>query len=283
MPTSAAKNETRDVSDQQLAMFTALIYDKTGVRIPPQKKTLLSNRLRRRMKVREIDCYDKYYQLLKRAGGSDPEWDQLFQEVTTHETYLFRDTAQWEWFQQGFIAEVLADVRHGRRPRRLRLWSAACSTGDEAYTMAACLAGNLADHPEWTIEIVGTDIGVGAVEEASNATFNDRRMQEVPETLKRRFFRQRRGETTWEPLPTLTKMTSFKKHNLMTPLAEAPFDIVFLKNVLIYFDDESKKQVLSNVIDRIKSGGYLVTGRAEGVGHLLQGVSREQTWLHRKP
>jgi chemotaxis protein methyltransferase CheR len=283
MSVPAAANEAREVSDDQLLKYADLIYAKTGVRIPPQKKTLLSNRLRRRLKALSLDCYQQYYELLNRLRRDDPEWDYLFQEVTTHETFLFREMVQWDWFRDDYLKAVHASAMRNERPRRLRVWSAACSTGDEAYTMAVCIADALPDFERWQIQIVGTDIGVGVLEEAATPVFNARRMRDVPEKYRKRYFRQRRGEDAWEPVDAIRKLTHFKKHNLMQPLAEAPFDVVFIKNVLIYFDDASKQTVLDHVIDRLTPGGYLITGRAEGVTQFLKNFQRMQPWLHGKP
>lgn len=97
----------------------------------PQKKTLLSNRLRRRLKQTGIEDFGEYYRHLKGLRPNDPEWDLLLQEITTHETYLFRDEAQWDWFRNTFLPQCASEVRSGTAQRSLRVWSAACSTGDE--------------------------------------------------------------------------------------------------------------------------------------------------------
>ncbi|HUT14523.1 MAG TPA: CheR family methyltransferase, partial [Thermoguttaceae bacterium] len=107
------------------------IYDRTGIRVSPQKKTLLSNRLRRRLKQTGIEDFGEYYRHLKGLRPNDPEWDLLLQEITTHETYLFRDEAQWDWFRNTFLPQCASEVRSGTAQRSLRVWSAACSTGDE--------------------------------------------------------------------------------------------------------------------------------------------------------
>ena len=117
----------RQITDQQLAKYSKLIYERTGVRISPQKKSLLSNRVRRRLRATGIDNYDAYLQKLVSIAADDPEWDAYLQEITTHETYLFRDGAHWEWLQQTFLPQFVKNATQNR----LRIWSAACSTGDE--------------------------------------------------------------------------------------------------------------------------------------------------------
>lgn len=269
------------VSDAELQRYADLIYRKTGIRISPQKKTLLSNRLRRRLRETGINSYTDYYEHLTKLPPRHPEWDAFLQEITTHETYLFRDEIQWQWFRKKFLPEIAAQQKSA--VKSLRIWSAACSTGDEAFTAACCIAAELPDLRSWRITILGTDIGLGAVEQARSATFGERAMRLVPDDLKRRFFDKLPTAEVWRAKPLLTSLTTFRQHNLMEPLPERPFDLIFLKNVLIYFDVASKRVVLNNVLKVLRPAGYLVVGAAEGVGDLLAGMQRLQPWLYQKP
>ncbi|MBN2022691.1 MAG: protein-glutamate O-methyltransferase CheR [Pirellulales bacterium] len=270
------------VTDSQLARYARMIYDRTGIRVSPHKKTLLSNRLRRRLRETGIAGFDAYYEHLRRLRPNDPEWDAFLQEITTHETYLFRDEVQWDWFRQRFLPDLVESARSGGRPRRLWIWSAACSTGDEPYTIACCIAAGLPDLSTWEIRVLGTDIGAGALEKAEEAVFCQRAMHLVrPE--HHRFFTKARDAHIWQAKPILRKMVSFRRHNLMEPLAEGPFDLVVLKNVLIYFDVTSKKRVLENVRSRIRAGGLLMAGAADGVADLVRDYQRIQPWLFQRP
>ncbi len=269
-----------DVTAEQLDRYARLIYDKIGVAISPQKATLLSNRLRRRLRATGLDCYDSYFELLKKTPASDPEWDAFLQEVTTHETYLFRDQTHWDWLQDVYTPELVASARAGSRQAKLRVWSAACSTGDEAYTIACCLADRLSG---WTIDILGTDVGAGAVETARQGVFGERAMRLVPPVLRQRFFQKAAHPKSWEAKPNLRAMLRFKVHNLLEPLKESPFDLIVLKNVLIYFDTKSKHKVLNHVRRLLRPDGALITGPAEGVSELLKDMQSTQGWLHRFP
>jgi chemotaxis protein methyltransferase CheR len=276
-------NQLRDadqVTEDELARYADLIYKRTGIRISPQKRTLLSNRIRRRLKATGIPDYAHYFTHLKGLPGTDPEWDAFLQEITTHETYLFRDPLVWDWFRGQFLSEVQAQARAGTRPKTLRIWSAAASTGDEAYTIACCLAERLVALDDWRIEIVGTDIGVGALEQARAAEFGERAMRLVPAELKRRFFTATQDQH-WKAKPILSRWMAFRQHNLLEPFGGMPFDIVFLRNVLIYFDAPSKRTALSHLSKSIRPGGLLVSGPAEGIGDLITGYERLQPWLYR--
>jgi chemotaxis protein methyltransferase CheR len=288
------------VTDVQLARYAELIYVRTGIRVSPQKKTLLSNRLRRRLRSTGIEGFEAYYQRLKDLPPQDPEWDAFLQEITTHETYLFRDPAQWDWLRNVYLPGHhvrmvgAASARSSGGRAGLRIWSAACSTGDEAFTAACCVAAcmpalTIGHHvpPLGTsglvgVQILGTDIGVGAVEQAKTGVFGERAMGLVPDAYRKSYFTKAKHSEVWQARPVLTRMVAFRQHNLLEPLREKPFDLVFLKNVLIYFDRDSKKQVMANVQPMIRPGGLLVAGTAEGVSDLVRDLMRIEPWLYQR-
>jgi chemotaxis protein methyltransferase CheR len=281
IPAIVATTTLKQVSDAELGNFAQLIYARTGIHVSPQKKMLLSNRLRRRLRDTGIESFAEYFQHLKRLKDTDPEWDAFLQEITTHETYLFRDESQWNWFRADFLAARAAEGNAGRS-KTLRMWSAACSTGDEPYTAACCIAATLPNLTQWDVRILGTDIGVGALEQARTGVFGERAMRLTPEDYRRRFFSKASDAQLWHARPVLMSMLEFRQHNLMTPLKEKPFDIVFLKNVLIYFDAASKRTVMEHVRAMIRPGGLLVAGAAEGITEIVKDFKRLQPWLYQK-
>ncbi len=272
----------QQISDRLLAKFADLVYKRTGIRLSPQKKALLSNRLRRRLRETGIKSFEDYYKHIKNISEDDPEWDAFLQEITTHETFLFRDEVHWEWFQDQYLEQLAREARQGKRPRRLHIWSAACSTGDEPVTLACCIAARLPNAHLWDIKILGTDIGIGALQQAKQAKFGTRAMSRVPADYRQRFFNQL-DDHTWQAKPLLTRWISYQQHNLLEPLRSGRFDLIVLKNVLIYFDVESKKRVLENILRVLYPGGYLLTGAAEGVANIRGSLKRVYPWLFQKP
>ncbi|RCS56028.1 protein-glutamate O-methyltransferase CheR [Bremerella cremea] len=268
---------TSQVTDDQMRRYAKMIYEVAGIEISPAKKQLLSNRIRRRLKQTGIADFEEYFKFLSKLPTSHEEWDGFLQEVTTHETYLFRDESNWKWLRGEFIPEIQKSGKNS-----LRVWSAACSTGDEAYTIACCLAEDIRNLSAWRIQILGSDIGIGAVREAQEARFGERSMRLVPESLKNRHFKRVGDVNVWEPNAKLRAMTSFRQHNLLDRLSGAPFDLVFLKNVLIYFNVDSKKRVMKNIEQTMKPGGFLVAGAAEGIGDLMGAFQRIHPWLYQK-
>jgi chemotaxis protein methyltransferase CheR len=267
------------VNDAQQARYSRLIYERTGIRMSPQKKMLLSNRLRRRLRDTGIRNFEAYYRYLRSIEDNDSEWDKLFQEITTHETYLFRDENQWDWFSRVFLKDHTSRLRASGRERRLRIWSAACSTGDEVYTIACCIAAHLPNPRAWQLDILGTDLAVGEIERAKKGVFGARAMRLVPPEYIQFFDKDEESET-WSARPILREMIRFDRHNLMEPLRGPAFDLVFLKNVLIYFDKESKRKTLENVGPMVKPGGFMVAGAAEGVTNLTTQFKRIEPWLY---
>jgi len=272
----------RQVTDRELSRFAELIYARTGIRVSPRKKALLSSWLRERLRRTGTRILADYYARLKHLRPDDSEWDALLQEITDHESHLFRDEVHWDWFRNEFLAQCAAEARRAKHKRTLRIWSAGCSTGDEPITVACCIAGCLPNFRQWKIWILGTDIGIGALEQAASGVFGRRAMRLVAEDCRRRFFTKVEGVQIWRAKPVLTEMIEFRRHNLMLPLHERPFDLVLLKNVLIYFDSQSKQRVVENVCKAIRPGGLLLSG-AEAVADLGRPCQRLQPWLYRKP
>ena len=270
------------LSDAMFRQFVMLIYRHTGIRVAPEKKLLLSNRLRRRMRECRIAEFGDYFHHVRRLTDDDPEWDAFIQEITTHESYLFRDQTQWDWFRDVFLAGRVTAARRNKAAKTLRLWSAACSTGDEPVTAACCVASCIHDWTQWRVHILCSDIAKGSVEQAQNAEFGERAMRFVPDRMRRCFFTKAADAKNWRPRPVVTDMLTFRRHNLMQPLGGRPFDLVMLRNVLMYFDAASKDAVLKNIRKMLPPGGVLMVGCTESVADLLPDFHRLSVGLYQK-
>lgn len=271
------------LSVAQLQRFVSLVYETTGMRFTEKKKTLVTSRLKSRMKANSLTNYDEYLDLLEciRKKKGHPEWSAFLEAITTHETYFYRHERQWKWFRETFIPELEVQAAAGTREYKVRIWSAACSRGDEAYTAACCLDSTLDDPKRWNVEIVGTDIGADTVESAQNPLYNERSVRNVPTSVKRELFKEvQKG--FWAPNDRLRKWVSFRTHNLLDVLREnAKFDLIFLNNVMIYFDAESKQKVVTNLLKSLARNGYLVVGPAEGVTRYVTDRERVNSFLYR--
>jgi len=270
------------ITAEQFDRFKKLIYEQCGIRLDDRKLTLLSRRLKPLLKELGMDSVDHYYQLVKSPKGKD-ELIRLLTAVTTNETSFYRTQPHFDWFQNQFIEEVLNNNRAGKHPQNLRIWSAACSVGAEPYTLAFCIAEKRLRFAGWKISILGTDISELSLGAAKAARYRMRMLTGLPDTKLNRYFRQIEGSTQeYEVRSEYREMVDFRRHNLMDPIAERPFHCIFLRNVLIYFDTQSKQSVLHNMAAALAPGGYLVIGPSEGIYGLENPLEKVSTFLYRK-
>jgi chemotaxis protein methyltransferase CheR len=269
------------LNPQQFDQFRAFIYDKSGIKVDDKKVTLLSNRIRRRLQAGDFENFDVYYRFLTSTAGA-AETEYFLDAITTNETFFFRTQKHFEWLQHDLLPELLAQQRAGTRSRSLRIWSAGCASGAEPYTIAICLAENMHRLRDWSLQILGTDISEEELRTAREARFKPRSVEAVTGKLRRRYFQHLAEADLWEVRPEIKKLVEFKKHNLMTPPPEPRFDCIFIRNVLIYFDRESKRVAIGNLISALAVGGYLLVGPSEGIYDMLEPLTRISPLLYQK-
>ena len=273
--------QIEQLSPQQFERFRNLIYTMSGIRISDNKFSMLSNRIRRRLKAGEFAGFDAYYRYLTSPQGNG-EIEHFLDEITTNETFFFRTASHFEWFKSELISQMVSAERRGARSRSLRIWSAGCATGAEPYSIAICLQENLFRLRDWSLTIVGTDISEEALREAREGVFKHRAVEAATERQLRRCFQSREGDH-WQVRPEVKKFVRFERHNLMTRMSEPPFDCIFIRNVLIYFDQDSKRTVVNNLIRALTPGGFLIVGPSEGIYSMLEPLERLSTFLYQKP
>ncbi len=271
-----------ELTEDEFHRFIALIYRVSGVRIPTTKRVLITNRLRRRLRALNITKFSDYYALLTgpKAQGEMP---QFLDEVTTHETYFFRDAHHFEWFGNEFLEEMQTQARLRKRPKGFKVWSAASSTGEELYSMAMKLAEQRAAFSGWDITLLGTDLSMASLQTAREAKYDTRSLRRLGPPERKKWFDPGATPETWVLKPEVKALAKFKHHNLLIPTRDGPFDCVFIKNVLIYFDPESKKTAVKHLIASLAKGGYLVVGPTEGIFSMLDPLEKLKPWLYRMP
>ena len=205
------------LTPDQFTMFQKFIYEQTGIWTLDGKTALLSNRIRRRLRDRGLESFDDYYKLLT-AGTMAGELQAFIDAITTNETHFFRTSDHFDWFAGPFLDGVIARATAGQRERSLRVWSAACSTGEEPYSLAICLAENAPRLAGWTLQVVGTDICETALQAARAATYGPKAVELVsPERLARHFIADP-GRETWRLKPAVAGLCEFRRHNLLDPM-----------------------------------------------------------------
>jgi len=270
------------LTPEQFTLFQQFIYRHTGIWTLDGKVALLSNRIRRRLRDRGLESFDDYYKLLV-SGTVAGELEAFIDAITTNETHFFRTVEHFDWFTGPFLDEMIARATAGKRERSLRIWSAACSTGEEPYSLAICLVENAPRLAGWTLQIVGTDICASALASARTATYGPKAVEHVsPERLARHFV-VGPAKDTWRLKPAVASLCDFRRHNLLEPMAGPPFDCIFIRNVLIYFDRTSKPIALRHLVDTLQSGGFLVAGSTDGAHDFLNGLERRSNFVYQKP
>jgi chemotaxis protein methyltransferase CheR len=269
------------LTDLELERFIELVYRVSGIRIPNTKKILVTNRVRRRLKANNIEGFSEYYAFLTSPAGAN-EMPRFLDEITTNETFFFRDIHQYQWFGDSFLPELSQQAKLRKRPMRLRVWSAAASTGAELYSVAIRIQEQRHLLAGWSIQLLGTDLSGAALKLASEGVFDGRTLRLVDDAVRRRFFEQDSSPDRWRVKSEIRDMARWKTHNLLDRLDEDPFDCVFLKNVLIYFDSASKQTVARRVVEALAPASYLVLGPSEVMGKTLDSLKKRQTWLYQK-
>lgn len=261
------------LSDREFALFQQLMYQSTGVDLADSKKAMVFSRLAKRLHHLNLDSFEHYFH--KIASGSDPaELQRVLDLLTTHETYFFREPKHFNWLTE----QVLPELRAQRKNRQaLRIWSAASSTGEEAYSLAMVLMDHLGPQVPW--EVFGSDISTEVIERARTGIYRMERINGLPPAYLRRFCLRGTGgrEGTLLIDKTLRQRVRFATANLNAPLADnGMFDVIFLRNVLIYFDLPTKQAVVERVAGQLKPGGWLFVGHSES----LNGISPHLQLIH---
>ncbi|MBS1208916.1 MAG: chemotaxis protein methyltransferase CheR [Proteobacteria bacterium] len=250
----------QDLSEQCFQVLRDLFEHESGIRLPSDKKPLVVSRLQHRLIQRRAKSFEDYCALLK-SPAEAAERQCFVDALTTHETFFFRDPRQF----QHLASQALPTLPQ----RPVRIWSAAASTGEEAYSLAMTLAETFG-LAGW--ELLGSDISERVIEHAARGLYPQYRLDNMPSEYMKKYCRRGLGEYAGHLLVNadLRNRTRFFRHNLLDATANlGTFDVIFLRNVLIYFDPPRRLQILRNVTARLRPGGYLYIGNTESLSESL--------------
>jgi chemotaxis protein methyltransferase CheR len=268
--------ETGSISDREFLKYQELLHRIAGISLPITKKALLCGRLAKRLRHHGLDDYGAYYELI--AGGRQPaELQAAIDLLTTNETHFFREPKHFDVLRN----RILPTLKPGRT---CRIWSAASSTGEEAYTIAMVLAEALGEAGPW--EVLGSDISTRVLEQARAGLYSMERAHEIPAAYLSRYCL--RGvddqEGTLLVDRRLRARVSFQQINLNASLPNVgEFDVIFLRNVMIYFDMAMKRQVVSRLAQKLKPGGWFIIGHSESLNGVTDALPQEMPTVYRKP
>jgi chemotaxis protein methyltransferase CheR len=251
-----------ELSDHHFERIRAIVYRNCGISLHESKKVLLSTRLRKRLRATGCKSYGEYLKLLKENEGGD-ELIMMLDAVSTNTTGFFREMKHFE-----FLRDTVFPSYQARGLKRLRLWSAGCSSGEESYTLAICLLEYFGEISSFDIKILATDISTKVLNQAAEGIYSDKRLVNIPKYQLSKYFQRGTGKRAgfYRIKPELRQMVEFRRHNLMHKLEfEDSFHLIFCRNVMIYFDNENRQAIVERFHRCLLEGGYLVLGHAESI------------------
>ncbi len=264
----------RPISEKEFAFFQALIHREAGIYLSPVKKALLEGRLSRRVRELGLTSFGAYYRRVVEGDGK--ELVRLLDYISTNETHFFREPQHFEFLEKHVFPEWTAQAATAHRARRVRVWSTACSTGEEPYSLAMTLWAYFSPAAGWEIEILATDLSTRALERARAAIWPLERAREIPPRyLKSCMLRGTRSQAgKIKVSPEIRSVVEFQRLNLKddTYPVTGFFDLIFCRNVLIYFDSELRLRVIQRLLNHLAPTGYLFLGHAETLSSLADRV-----------
>ena len=252
------------MSDEEFLLFRDTVYSHCGIYFDEDSKYLLEKRLSRRLTALNLTTFRDYYHFLKYNRKRDQELMDIMDILTTNETYFFRESFQLKAFTDEIIPELLQRKSAGN-DRTLRIWSAGCSTGEEPFTIAMLLR-EIKELRDWKIEIIGTDISQRVLQHARRGVYGKSSFRATDEYYIKRFFQEQEGgfriNDEVRELVTISHLNLFDTHRMVML---GKMDLIFCRNVIIYFDAAAKKQVVEAFHNSLYNGGFLLLGHSESL------------------
>jgi chemotaxis protein methyltransferase CheR len=270
------------LSDSEFNKLSKFIYDNYGIKLPLAKKTMLQSRLLKRLRSLKMNTFGEYINYLFSTEGMQNEVLFMIDEVSTNKTDFFRENAHFEFMTNELLPHFMKS-----NINNLNVWSSASSSGEEVYTLAMVLSEFKEKYPLLNFNILGTDISKTMLSKAITAIYSENTIVHIPMHLKKKYFLRSKdiNAKTVRVVQSLREKTSFQLLNLMNKNYDTKipsFDIIFCRNVLIYFDRETQEKVLNKLIDKLKPNGFLFLGHSESVTNMKLNVKQVKPTIFMK-
>jgi chemotaxis protein methyltransferase CheR len=268
------------LSEHELSEIRMLIEERTGICFDESRERFFSTRVREHLRAKGLA---RGTDLLRSMRKSNVEYEALLERLLTQETSFFRYPGVYEAFEKRVLPELHVK-KFWKNPRTLRIWSAGCSTGEEPYSIAITIADSLSFADSWNVEILATDVGRHALKHAERGIYSGRSIASVNEKqLANHFSALEKGQ---QIKPRLRKMVSFAQMNLASPIYLGRMDVIFCMNVLIYFSEGRRRELVQRFYETLEPGGYLFLGHSESISKMpvkFQAIVLNDCILYRKP
>ena len=256
------------LTPSQFHQLSTFIYQQVGIKMPEVKKTMLESRLQKRLRALSMENFNDYVTYLFSKEGQSKELIHMLDVITTNKTDFFREPAHFEHLTQIVIPEFNRKVNY----KPLLIWSAGCSTGEEPYTLAMVLENEVNAGIIPSYKIHATDISTNVLEKAIEAIYNLDKISTLPMDIKRKYFLKNKdlNSKTVRIIPELRSRISFERFNFMdeTYYSSELYDVIFCRNVIIYFDNQTQEKVIQKLCTRLKPGGFLFLGHSESITNM---------------
>ncbi len=273
------------LSPRDFTRLSRFIYDHCGIKLPPVKRTMIESRLRKRLRVLEMPSFSQYCDYVLEERGGVEELVAMIDLVTTNKTDFFREPEHFTYLTDTVLPEW-CEATGPRRSQPFNVWSAGCSSGEEPYTMAMVLSEFATGNPGFAFKISATDISTRVLETAKTAIYAIERIAPVPLALRRKYLLKSRnpGTEVVRIIPELRQKVSFSQLNFMDRTFgwQEQLDVIFCRNVIIYFDRPTQERLINKFCEHLKPGGYLFMGHSETLNGLDVPVVSVYPTVYRK-
>ncbi len=271
------------MTDDDFNRLSSFVYEELGIKMPYPKKIMLQGRLQKRVSDLKLKSFKEYIDFVFSKEGQADEIIKMIDLITTNKTDFFREPTHFDYLTSTVLPEICSS-RNSRRT--IRIWSAGCSSGEEPYTIAIVMKEFLQNHPDYDFEIYATDISLRILQKAATAVYPIDRIEIVPQTLKKKYFLKSKDAVTRTVrlVPEIRSKIHFQRLNFMDSYyaVEKEFDIVFCRNVLIYFDRQTQQDVICKLASKLKPDGYFFLGHSESITNMKVPLRQIKPTIFRK-
>jgi chemotaxis protein methyltransferase CheR len=272
-----------EMTDKDFGKLSSFVYEELGIKMPPAKKIMLQSRLQKRLAALKMESFKDYIEYVFSKEGQGEEIIKMIDLITTNKTDFFRESSHFDYLTKTALPEMYSASKY---KKTIKIWSAGCSSGEEPFTIAIVLKEFFESHPDFDFEIFATDISLRILQKAITAIYPEDRISTVPENLKRKYFLRSKDKMnrTVRLVPEIRSKVVFQRLNFMDPhySVEREFDIVFCRNVLIYFDRDTQQQVITKLASKLRFDGIFFLGHSESITNMKVPLSQIKPTIFRK-
>ena len=246
--------------------FHDMILREAGINLNHSKRVLVESRLARRLRILDYRTYGQYLTFLEGQPLNSPEWQEMINCITTNKTDFFRENHHFDFLRNRVLPEARARAAQGES-KQLRIWSAACSTGEEPYSIAITTREAFGADRSWDVKILASDIDTHVLAIGEAGIFDAERLGSLPDPIKRRYFLRRKQDGALMAKEDLKNLIRFRRINFIDPAwpIRTVFDVIFCRNVIIYFNRATQERLFERLVQYLKPTGYLLVGHSENL------------------